>query len=56
MSSMFMASASLGMAVGFGFASFLLRKRIELGWVPLSGIAMTVCALTLAFLPPPGWP
>lgn len=56
MSSMFMAAASLGMAVGFGFASFLLRKRIELGWVPLSGIAMTVCALTLAFLPPPGWP
>ena len=56
MSSMFMAAASLGMAMGFGFASFLLRKRIELGWVPLSGIAMTVCALTLAFLPPPGWP
>jgi acyl-[acyl-carrier-protein]-phospholipid O-acyltransferase / long-chain-fatty-acid--[acyl-carrier-protein] ligase len=56
MSSMFMAAASLGMAVGFGFASWLLRKRIELGWVPLAGIAMTVCALTLAFLPPPGWP
>lgn len=56
MSSMFMAAASLGMAAGFGFASWLLRKRIELGWVPLSGIAMTVCALTLAFLPPPGWP
>lgn len=56
MSSMFMAAASLGMAMGFGFASWLLRKRIELGWVPLSGIAMTVCALTLAFLPPPGWP
>ena len=56
MSSMFMAAASLGMAVGFGFASFLLRKRIELGWVPLAGIAMTVCALTLAFLPPPGLP
>jgi acyl-[acyl-carrier-protein]-phospholipid O-acyltransferase/long-chain-fatty-acid--[acyl-carrier-protein] ligase len=56
MSSMFMAAASLGMALGFGFAAWLLRKRIELGWVPLSGIAMTVCALTLAFLPPPGWP
>ncbi len=56
MSSLFMAAASLGMALGFGFASFLLRKRIELGWVPLAGIAMTVCALTLAFLPPPGWP
>lgn len=56
MSSIFMAAASLGMAIGFGVASFLLRKRIELGWVPLSGIAMTACALTLAFLPPPGWP
>jgi len=56
MSSMFMAAASLGMALGFGFASWLLRKRIELGWVPLSGIAMTVCALVVAFLPPPGWP
>jgi acyl-[acyl-carrier-protein]-phospholipid O-acyltransferase/long-chain-fatty-acid--[acyl-carrier-protein] ligase len=56
MSSMFMAAASLGMALGFGFASWLLRKRIELGWVPLAGIAMTVCALTLAFLPPPGLP
>jgi acyl-[acyl-carrier-protein]-phospholipid O-acyltransferase/long-chain-fatty-acid--[acyl-carrier-protein] ligase len=56
MQSLFMAAASLGMAAGFGFASFLLRKRIELGWVPLAGIAMTLCALTLAFLPPPGWP
>ena len=56
MSSTFMAAASLGMAAGFGFAAWLLRKRIELGWVPLSGIAMTVSALTLAFLPPPGWP
>ena len=55
-SSIFMASASLGMAVGFGFASWLLRKRIELGWVPLSGIAMTVSALVLAFLAPDGWP
>lgn len=55
MQSKFMAAASLGMAAGFGVASFLLRKRIELGWVPLAGIAMTACALTLAFLPPPGW-
>ena len=31
LSSMFMAAASLGMAGGFGCASFLLRKRIELG-------------------------
>jgi acyl-[acyl-carrier-protein]-phospholipid O-acyltransferase/long-chain-fatty-acid--[acyl-carrier-protein] ligase len=56
MSSVFMAAASLGMAVGFGFASWLLRKRIELGWVPLSGIAMTVCALVVAFMTPGGWP
>jgi|TARA_B110000037_G_scaffold219848_1_gene285913 acyl-[acyl-carrier-protein]-phospholipid O-acyltransferase/long-chain-fatty-acid--[acyl-carrier-protein] ligase len=55
-SSIFMASASLGMAIGFGFASWLLRKRIELGWVPLSGIAMTVSALVLAFLTPDDWP
>ena len=56
LSSVFMASASLGMAIGFGFASWLLRKRIELGWVPLSGLAMTVSALVLAFLSPDGWP
>ncbi len=56
MSSVFMAAASLGMAAGFGFASFLLRKRIELGWVPAAGIAMTLSAVTLAFIPPGGWP
>ena len=56
MSSVFMAAASLGMALGFGFASWLLRKRIELGWVPLSGIAMTLCALVVAFLEPDGRP
>ena len=55
-SSMFMAAASLGMAAGFGFASWLQRKRIELGWVPLAGLMMTVSALTLAFLPAGGWP
>ena len=54
MSSMFMAAASLGMAVGFGFAAFLLRKRIELGWVPLAGLAMTVTAAVLVFLPQGG--
>ncbi|MGJ8633191.1 MAG: MFS transporter, partial [Luteolibacter sp.] len=56
LSSIFMASASLGMAVGFGVASWLLRKKIELGWVPIAGILMTVCALVLAFLTPGGWP
>jgi acyl-[acyl-carrier-protein]-phospholipid O-acyltransferase / long-chain-fatty-acid--[acyl-carrier-protein] ligase len=55
MSSVFMAAASLGMAVGFGFASYLLRKRIELGWVPLAGFVMSVSALALAFMEPGGW-
>ena len=54
-SSIFMAAASLGMAGGFGFASFLLRKRIELGWVPVAGVAMTFTAITLAFISPGGW-
>eukprot|EP00903_Cladosiphon_okamuranus_P004220 g4218.t1 len=55
LSSLFMAFASLGMAIGFGFASWLLRKRIELGWVPLAGIMMTVFSVVLAFLPLGGW-
>lgn len=56
LSSQFMASASLGMVFGFGFASWLLRRRIELGWVPLAGLMMTLSALVLAFLPFGGWP
>lgn len=52
LSSMFMAAASLGMAAGFGFASFLLRRRIELGWVPVAGVAMTIASLALAVIPP----
>ena len=52
LSSLFMAAASLGMAAGFGFASFLLRKRIELGWVPVAGLAMTASSLGLAAIPP----
>lgn len=56
LSSIFMASASLGMAIGFGFASWLLRRKIELGWVPVAGILMTLSALMLAFLPAGGWP
>ena len=51
LSSIFMAAASLGMAAGFGSSSFLLRKRIELGWVPLAGLAMTVSAVILAYCP-----
>ncbi len=51
LSSIFMAAASLGMAIGFGFASWLLRKKIELGWVPLAGFLMTISALALALFP-----
>ena len=51
-SSIFMAAASLGMVAGFGCAAFLLRRRIELGWVPLAGLAMAGGAVGLAVLPP----
>jgi len=54
-SSIFMAAASLGMAAGFGSASFLMRRRIELGWVPVAGLLMTLTALFLAFLTPGGF-
>lgn len=54
LSSMFMAAASLGMAAGFGFASYLLRRRIELGWVPVAGVAMTVLSVAIVFIPPHG--
>jgi acyl-[acyl-carrier-protein]-phospholipid O-acyltransferase/long-chain-fatty-acid--[acyl-carrier-protein] ligase len=52
LSSLFMAAASLGMAVGFGFAAWLLRKRIELGWVPVAGLSMAVFSLVLASIHP----
>ena len=55
LSSVFMAAASLGMAFGFGAASWLLRRRIELGWVPVAGAGMTALALMLAFTSPGGW-
>ncbi|MGL4400413.1 MAG: MFS transporter [Luteolibacter sp.] len=45
----------LGLVVGFGVAALLLRKRIELGWVPLAGLAMTVVAFIIAFMTPVGW-
>jgi acyl-[acyl-carrier-protein]-phospholipid O-acyltransferase/long-chain-fatty-acid--[acyl-carrier-protein] ligase len=51
-SSNLMLAASLGMAGGFGVASLLCRRRIELGWVPLAGIMMTVLVLLLAMLNP----
>lgn len=50
MSSKFMAAASLGMAGGFGVASLLLKRRIELGWVPVAGIAMTISTIALALV------
>ncbi|MGL5019149.1 MAG: MFS transporter [Luteolibacter sp.] len=40
------------MVVGAGVAAGLMRKRIELGWVPLAGLAMTGCALVAAFMIP----
>jgi acyl-[acyl-carrier-protein]-phospholipid O-acyltransferase/long-chain-fatty-acid--[acyl-carrier-protein] ligase len=52
LSSIFMAAASLGMIAGFGYAAWLLRRRIELGWVPLAGLAMTLTSLALAHIPP----
>lgn len=54
-SSIFMAAASLGMVLGFAAASWLLRKRIELGWVPMGGFAMTLSAVLLVFVNPEGW-
>ena len=54
MSSRFMIAASLGMAGGFGVASLLMKRRIELGWVPLAGVAMTACTLLLALPHPAG--
>jgi acyl-[acyl-carrier-protein]-phospholipid O-acyltransferase/long-chain-fatty-acid--[acyl-carrier-protein] ligase len=55
LSSKYMAAASIGMVLGFGFASWLLRRRIELGWVPLAGAAMTIGSVALAFMHPTGW-
>lgn len=52
LSSYYMAAASLGMIAGFAATAFLLRRRIELGWVPVGGIAMTLLSLLLAFLDP----
>lgn len=55
LSSKFMAAASLGMIVGFGISSWLLRKKIELGWVPLAGLMMTLSAVLVALMTPGGW-
>jgi acyl-[acyl-carrier-protein]-phospholipid O-acyltransferase/long-chain-fatty-acid--[acyl-carrier-protein] ligase len=55
MSSGFMAAASLGMVAGFGLAAGLLRRRIELGWVPVAGVGMCLTSVALACLPPDSW-
>jgi acyl-[acyl-carrier-protein]-phospholipid O-acyltransferase/long-chain-fatty-acid--[acyl-carrier-protein] ligase len=52
LSSIYMAAASLGMIGGFAATAFLLRRRIELGWVPVGGSAMTLLALLLGMLDP----
>ena len=51
LASEFMAAASLGMIGGFGLAAVLLRRRIELGWVPVAGVGMAVLAILIASLP-----
>lgn len=55
LSSNFMAAASLGMAIGFGVAAYLLRRRIELAWVPIGGSLMALVSLSLLLLPFGGW-
>jgi len=55
LSSGYMAAASLGMALGFGFAAYLLRRRIELGWVPFGGLLMAVMCMVVMALPFGGW-
>jgi len=52
--SWFMAAASAGMVAGFGLSAWLLRKRIELGWVPLAGVVMTISTVALAMIPADG--
>ena len=54
LASEFMAAASLGMIAGFGLAAVLLRRRIELGWVPVAGVAMAALAMLIAGLPMKG--
>lgn len=52
LSSIYMAAASLGMIGGFAASAFLLRRRVELGWVPVAGMGMAVLSLLLAFVDP----
>ena len=51
LSSLFMAAASLGMALGFVAASILQRRRIQLGWVPIAAFLMMALMLILAAIP-----
>jgi acyl-[acyl-carrier-protein]-phospholipid O-acyltransferase / long-chain-fatty-acid--[acyl-carrier-protein] ligase len=49
--SLFMAAASLGMAAGFGFSSWILRKRIHLGLVVPAALLMALLSFVLARVP-----
>ena len=50
-SAMFMTAASLGIIIGGAFASFICRKGIELGLIPLGGLVMVIGNLALAVTP-----
>ena len=50
-SAVLMSAASLGIITGGAMASFICRKKIELGLVPLGGFVMVVGSLALALTP-----
>ena len=50
-SAIMMFAASMGIFLGGAIASFLCRKRIELGLVPLGGLVMVIGTLALAATP-----
>ncbi len=52
LSSNYMAAAAVGMVLGFGAAALLLRRGIELGWVPVAGAVMAAGSAALAFADP----
>jgi acyl-[acyl-carrier-protein]-phospholipid O-acyltransferase/long-chain-fatty-acid--[acyl-carrier-protein] ligase len=56
LSSTFMAAAALGITAGFGFASLRLGRRLELGWIPVAGGAMTLLSAAIVCVPPDGFP
>ena len=50
-SAMLMAAASLGIIMGGAIASFICRRGIELGLIPIGGLLMVVGSLTIAVTP-----